>query len=158
MQKLGCREVDVASYHFKVNKTLGVSFYRNSLVPFPYCSLHKYLSNGLSSDLNLDRMKKLCPREVDIPTYHFCIHKPISVSSYRVMSRVYFRLRYHVGHFLYCSPWWNLCPSSDTNKHHMLKYATGNLTYQLTTSRFTKLLAFTIQGACLGYTISKGMV
>ena len=30
-------------------------------------------------------MKTLCPREVDIPTYYFGVHKIVGISSYKVM-------------------------------------------------------------------------
>jgi hypothetical protein len=35
-------------------------------------------------------MKKLRPREVGIPTYHFEAHKTVGISSSRVMFRVFF--------------------------------------------------------------------
>ena len=60
------------------------------LVPIHYSTPRRDLSNGLLSDPNRNRMQKLHPREVDIPTYHFKAHKNIGISSSRVMFGTYF--------------------------------------------------------------------
>ena len=56
--------------------------------PFRYCTSQWYFSNGLLSTPNKDHMQKLCPREDDIPTYYFRVHKIVGFSSSRVMFRV----------------------------------------------------------------------
>ena len=48
--------------------------------------------------------------------------------------------------------------SSDQNKYPCKSYAHKNLTFQLTTLGFTKLLALHLIGSCLVYNIVKGMV
>ena len=58
------------------------------LFPLEYYTHWWYLSKGLSSDQNEDHMKKLCPWEVDVPTYHFVVHKIIGISSSRFMFMV----------------------------------------------------------------------
>ena len=60
------------------------------LGPFHYFTPWRDLSNGLSSDPNVDHMQKLRSREVGIPTYHFEAHKTVGISSFRVLFRVFF--------------------------------------------------------------------
>ena len=47
------------------------------------------LFNGLSSEPNRDPMQNVCPWEVDIPTYHFKVHKIVCVSSSSVIFRAH---------------------------------------------------------------------
>ena len=53
------------------------------------CTPRRDLSNGPSNDPNGDRMRKLCPREVGLPIYHFGVNKTVGVSSSRVVFRVF---------------------------------------------------------------------
>jgi hypothetical protein len=45
------------------------------------CTPQLDLFNGVPSAPNIDHMKKLCPREVDVSTNHIGAHKPFGVSS-----------------------------------------------------------------------------
>ena len=66
MEKLHSREVDVPTYYFGVNKTIGISYYKitfkvyqiqgNVLGTLFYFTDILDLSNGLSSDPNEDHM------------------------------------------------------------------------------------------------------
>ena len=49
-------------------------------------------------------MKKLLPQEVDIPTWHFKVHKFICISHYRVMFMVNYSQRHCVDPFHCCTP------------------------------------------------------
>ena len=64
----------------------------SSLGPIRYCTPQRDVSNGLLRNLNEDHMQKLCPREVDIPTYHFEARITVGVSSSRVLFGVSFPL------------------------------------------------------------------
>ena len=75
--------------------------------PFYYFTPQHDLSNGLSSDPNEYRMKTLQPGEVDMPTYHFKVHKTIGTSSYRLMLRVHPTKRSFFGAFHCCVPQWD---------------------------------------------------
>ena len=80
MQKLHPWEVDVPTYNFEVHKIVGISYSRviyriypsrrNGLLPFHYFFPQWDISHDHSIDPNIDRIKMLCPREVNIPTYH----------------------------------------------------------------------------------------
>ena len=61
--------------------------------------------------------------------------------------------------FQYCSPRQDLSNglSSDRNKDHLEKLCPYELTYQITSLGFTKLLEFHIRRTFLGYSISKWM-
>ena len=93
MQNLHPRGVDIPIYHFKVHKTIVISYYRVILslkciqrngVGSLFCvSPQQYLSKGLLSDPIKDHMKTLHPRKVDIPTYHFVVIKNLGISSLR---------------------------------------------------------------------------
>ena len=59
-------------------------------------------------DTNKDRMQKQCPQEVDVPTYHFVVHKTICTSSSRVMVLVHSKQMNYVVPFNYCITQWYL--------------------------------------------------
>ena len=98
MLKLPPHEFDVPTYHFNVHMTIGISYIelmfrvhniqRNGVGPSNYFSPLEELSNGLLSDPNGYHMQMLRPQEVDVPTYHFMVHKIVEISSCRVMFRV----------------------------------------------------------------------
>lgn len=108
MQKLRPQHVDIPSYHFGVNKDVGVAYYIvmlitqqiqiHSVVHFHYYIPQKYFSNGLYNEPNKDRMKKLRSWEVDVPTYCFRVHKNVIISSSRII------LRLHHSQNKCCSP------------------------------------------------------
>jgi hypothetical protein len=59
--------------------------------PNEICTPQLYLSNGISSTPNGDRMQNLFPQEVDVSTNHIEAHKPFGVSSFdnRVLDFIY---------------------------------------------------------------------
>jgi hypothetical protein len=52
-------------------------------MPYGMCTSWLDLFDGIQITPNGDRMKKLCPWEVDISTNHTGAHKPFGVSSSR---------------------------------------------------------------------------
>lgn len=60
----------------------------HGLVPLLYSPTRPF--QGLSSDPYGDRMQKLCPRKVDVPTKTLTASKAFGVSSSRVMFRISF--------------------------------------------------------------------
>lgn len=85
MQKLHTWEFYIPTYHFGVHKTIGIlsSWFmyriqrseRHGVEPFKNCGPWWYLSSNLLGDPNKDCMQKLHPREDNVPTYHFTVHK-----------------------------------------------------------------------------------
>lgn len=67
MQKLHCWKVNVLGWHFKVQKSIGISYHRvmfgvdhikrNGVAPFLYFTSWYELSNSFSSDENEDCMR-----------------------------------------------------------------------------------------------------
>ena len=53
-------------------------------------------------------MQTLCPKEVDVPAYHFVVHKTIGFSSSSVIFIIHCIQWNHVGHFHYYGPWRDL--------------------------------------------------
>ena len=92
IQKLHMCEASIPTYYVGVQKLACVSYVRvmfrknpskiNFLGPFSYCVPWQGLSKGFLIDPNRDRMESLCPQEVDVPTYHFKVHKTIIVLFY----------------------------------------------------------------------------
>lgn len=127
-------EVDVPTQHFEVHKKVGflssmVMFrvqcsYKNSVVPFHYCTPQRDLSNGLSSDRNGDHMQMLCPQVVDVRTYYFGIQHNVGESYYSVIFRVYHIQRHGLLHFKYCGPRPYLLKSllRDPNEYYMQQF------------------------------------
>ena len=58
---------------------------------FFYFYPRPYLSNYLLRNPNEDHMHMLHARDVDVPTYHFKVHKIVHVSSSRVIFIVHHR-------------------------------------------------------------------
>lgn len=151
-------EVHITIYHFRVHNTISVSSsrfmpkvnhsQRNGVGCFHYSSPRWYVSNGLWRGPNRDCMQKLHPHEVDVRTYQFGIHKYVGVPSSSVIFRVHYSIIDGVGPFNYCNPRQGHSNdlSSNPNIDSMQKLLPWNLTYQLTTLRFIKLLAFHILG------------
>ena len=125
---------------------------------FNYCIPWKDISNGLSVDQNIDHMKKLCPRKVDVPTYLFGVKKTIDVSSSRIMFRVhYIQIMVQTLLTIVFLGESFLTFSQATQLEIMCKsYTHDKLTYQLTALGFIKLLVFNFQGSYLMYTIQMG--
>lgn len=94
-------EVDLETYHIRVHKTIRVSYCRvifsvhhtqnHGVVPIHYFTLHWGLSSSLLINPCKDGMQKLRPRELDIPTYHFRVHKNVGISSCIVIFREHHR-------------------------------------------------------------------
>lgn len=115
---------------------------------FHYYFVRREIFNGLFSDPNWDCMQNLCPRVVDVPTYHFRVHKTIGISSSRAMFMVQNIWR-HDGSLFTIVLLVNTFPTVpwETQMEIIWKcYAPNKMTYQFTKLRFTKLLAFHIQG------------
>jgi hypothetical protein len=96
---------------------------RNCVGSFHYFTPWQDHPNGISSDPEIDHMKKLHQSEFDVPTYHFGVDKTIGFSSYKVMFIVHYSLRNGIEPIYYFSPWWalsNILPS-DPNGDHMQK-------------------------------------
>ena len=113
MQKLHPSEVNIPTYHFRVKKIVGISTSkvmfrehfrrRNGEVHIHYYGPWWVLSNSFFSDLNKYHMQKLLPSEVDVPTNHFWVCKPISISYYKVMFRETFSKMPGVFPFPFCA-------------------------------------------------------
>ena len=109
MQKLCQRESNAWAYYFRFQKIVGVSYYRVILsvhyilrhreVPLHYFTSWQGHSNDLLSDPNRDHMQKLCPRELEVETYHFGVNKFVGISHPRFIFGVKCFLRNGVGHF-----------------------------------------------------------
>ena len=103
MQKSCPWEVDTPTYHFRVQINFGIhNIQWNGLEPFHYYDAQQDISNNLLSDPNGDRMQKLCALEIDVPTYHFMVHKMVSILSYNFMFSVHLTQMNGVGLFHYC--------------------------------------------------------
>jgi hypothetical protein len=104
-------------------------------------------------------MQKLFPQKVGILDYHFGVHKNVTISYCYILLSVHHRWNNILVLFNYCTPWkYFPMVSRVTQKEIVCKsYAHGKLTYQFTTSRFTKFLVFHILGWCLQETIDKFM-
>ena len=83
----------------------------NGVIHFCYWVFWRGLCNGILSDWKIDHMQKLHPKEFDIPTYHFGVHKIFRISSSKVMFMVENILRHGLGPFNYYYPQWNLLNS-----------------------------------------------
>lgn len=102
----------------RVHKTLGISSSRimssvnlillHGVGSFHYFFPWRVLSNSLSSNPNKNRMQKLRPHEIVVPTYHFRIHKNIRIIYNMAMFRVHHSWIHGVGHFHYCVLWHEL--------------------------------------------------
>lgn len=90
---------------------------------FNYCALRWNIFNAISSDRNEDRMKKLFPNEVNIPTYQFGVHKIVGILYSRVMFRVHHIWRHGKIYFHYYVPQQDhsKCIWSDLNKDYIQK-------------------------------------
>ena len=97
-------------------------------------------------------MPKLWPRDVDIPSNHFGVHKTASVSTSRVIFKIKYRQRHGVGHFKCCAISHNISNglSSYPNGDHMQKLSP--MEFDLPTYQFGVdiTIAFHIIGSCLG--------
>lgn len=161
IQNLLKQNVDIPTYHFRVHKTVGVSYsrfmfkvhciYMNGVHHFHYWDLSLNLLNSLLRDQKKYCMQKLCPWQVDVPTYDFGVHKAIVLTYSRIMFRVHHMQRHGVGYFKYSSPWRELSNSLLTNPNgdQTKRYIPRKLKYQLITLGFTKLSAFHLLGQCL---------
>ena len=91
--------------------------------------------------------------------YHLKLYKIVGVSNSSVIFRLHNRLSNGIGPFHYCASWLKLSNnlSNESSKDHIKSYTPRNLTYQLTTLRFTTILVFHLLGSCLGYNIDKAM-
>ena len=108
------QEDNIPTYHFGVNKYVVVSTsrvmfrahysQRHCVRKFQYFSLLWELSNSISIDPNAYHIQKLCPKDVDIETYHFGVHKTVCVSSSYVIVRVNYRIRNCIDPLHYFSP------------------------------------------------------
>ena len=76
---------------------------RHDVGLFDYCTSQGDLSNSLRNDPNKDHMKMLRPQEVDVPTYHFVVHKTIGISYSRLIFRVNYIQMHVLGTFHYCT-------------------------------------------------------
>lgn len=112
MQKLHPQEVDIPSYHFRIQKII---------VPFHYWNPCWNISNGLSSYQKRDHVQSLYRSEFYVPTYHFEVKKTIGVSYSRLMFTIHHSLWNHVGRFYYCTPRqdFSIFLSTNPNKDHM---------------------------------------
>lgn len=163
-EKLQPQEFDIPTYYFGVPKNVGISStmiifrvernWRHGIGPLHYSTPWWYLSSGLSSNPKKYCVKTIHPREVEVPKYHFKVHKIVGISSWRVMFMGKHSWRHGVGNFHYCTPFSN-CLSSDPIKDHMQNLCPLKLTYQLTTLWFIKMLVFHLIVSCLGYIVAK---
>lgn len=116
IQKFHPWEINGPTYHFGVHKTISVhDIQRKVVIPFFYCFTEINLSNGVLSGPNKDRTKNLLPSEVDIPTYHFRVHKIVGILFYRFL----FKVHYSQSHGSYS---FTIFPLSKTFK--MVSWAT----------------------------------
>ena len=111
MNKFHTLEDDLPTYHSSVHKIVGISSsrvlfmvhhsQRNGGGPLHYSTPRKDILKGLLNEPNVDHFKILFLQEVDIPTYHFSIHKNIGISSSRIMHRLHDKSSHSVGNFFY---------------------------------------------------------
>lgn len=74
-------------------------------------------------------MQKLHPREVNVPTYYFGVHKTLGILSTRVIFRVQHRQIHGVTPFHYCASLLDLSNGllSNLNEDHMQKFFLGEV-------------------------------
>lgn len=154
---------------FKVHKNIGIPslrvmfrvhhIQRHGVGPFHDGTSQQNLSNSTSSDPKEDCMQTIRPWEVDIPTYQFDVHKTICGSSSRfiIMVNIYKGMGYPLISMVPLIKTFPTVSRATQKEIRCKSYALGMLTYQLTTSEFTKLLVFHIIVQFLGYTIDEGM-
>ena len=121
---------------------------RHCVGPLNYLNAWLNLQKNLSRNPNENLIQKLHPSKVDLATYNFRVQKPIDVWFSRVMFSLKCIQMHGVGNFHYFSLWQDLSNgvSSDPNEDWMQKLHNWEFMYQLTTSRFTKVLAIHVQG------------
>lgn len=110
--------------------------------PFHYCNPWWNLSNSMSSDPNENHLKKLCPREVDILTYHFVVHKNVGVSYSKVIFRVCSNKRHGIGTLQYFTPprYLSNCLLSEQNGYRMQTLCPLNVHVATFHSRVHKII------------------
>ena len=105
-------------------------------------------------------MQKLRHREVDVPAYHFGVQNIIGVSSFRVNIMVHPISKYalHPSTIMFLSETFTTVSLATQTDTICRGYAPRKLKYQLTTSKFAKLLSFHQICSPLCHTIYKYVV